>query len=56
MSDSKLEIVVSEVPNKAIKGILNVFMENFPRSETGFGYASFYRFVEVWTDKWSGIC
>ena len=29
MPDSKLEIVVSEAPNKAIKGILNVYMENF---------------------------
>ena len=30
MPDSKLEIVVSEAPNKAIKGIFNVYMENFP--------------------------
>ena len=33
MPDSKLEIVVSEAPNKAIKGILNVYMENFPNLE-----------------------
>ena len=33
MPDSKLEIVVSEAPNKAIKGILNVYMENFSNSE-----------------------
>ena len=33
MPDSKLEIVVSEAPNKAINGILNVYMENFPNLE-----------------------
>ena len=33
MPDSKLEIVVSEAPKKAINGILNVSMENFPNLE-----------------------
>ena len=33
MPDSKLEIVVSEATNKAIKGILNVYMENFSNLE-----------------------
>ena len=33
MPDSKLEIIVSEAPNKAINGILNVYMENFPNLE-----------------------
>ena len=33
MPDSKLEIVVSEAPNKAINGILNVYIENFPNLE-----------------------
>ena len=36
MPDSKLEIVVSEVPNKASRGILNVYMENFPNLDQRF--------------------
>ena len=49
MPDSKLKIVVSEAPNKAINGILNIYMENFPNFEV-------LLFNEVWTDKWSGVC
>ena len=52
MPDSKLEIVVSEAPNKAIKGILNVCMENFPNLEV----LLFNDLLKCRTNKWSGVC